>query len=203
MIGSLNGLSSTSSFDRILGQSKLKKAESTDKTSVLSGVAETDEATEGQLQATAKAPITDVVEISAEGRAAVAAQQAQTVEEETLTQSQQSQTLTNGKTAIQSIEQESSEETSSSVYLGNLSEDEISELVENGTITQAEANMELAKRAAEEAAVKKSENSPPPPPPETEDELEVSDDEVAMGKPENSPPPPPPETKDETKILDE
>lgn len=77
---------------------------------------------------------TDSVEISSEGRA--------------YQQNLQSADAGAPEPAVSSASAETGE---TSTDLSSLTEDEIRDLVDEGTITQAEANVELARRAAEEA----------------------------------------------------
>lgn len=133
----LTGISGSSAYDDQLKQLQLQK----EKDKKTTGQAETE-----QTQAAAAAnavsdtqnettngiapPDVDTIEISAEGRA--------------YQQNMQATTIPSVQTT--STETSSSEETNSSTVLTNLTEEEISQLVDNGTITQAEANAELARR---------------------------------------------------------
>ncbi len=143
---------------------------------------------------------TDRVEISTEGRAALAQEAVVSVDQVQTVQTAQDQTAqiaqtaarisqsaqvaqaasqTAGETAgessgISSIaaetantETESTEavlesagSSTSSTNLTTLSEDEINDLVDDGTITQAEANAELARRAQEQAAAEAANQDP-------------------------------------------
>ncbi|WP_304507407.1 hypothetical protein [Anaerotignum sp.] len=150
MIQSINGLSNTTNtFDKLQEENKKKTAESNELAAALTGVAETEDVSESNTKSTTKPPVMDVIEISPEGRAAVAAQKAQSTENQTLAQS--NQTLTNTK-AVAKTTSEGSAEDSSAVDLSGLTEEQINKLVDEGKITQADANIELAKREAQKVA---------------------------------------------------
>ncbi len=176
MIQSVNGLSNTSAYEKLLEANKKKTSENSEATGALTSLAETGEVTNSTTVSTAKAPITDVIEISAEGRAAVAAQSAQEAESQTLSQAPPDQTLSKMPSAAAS--QETTSESSETVNLSGLTEDEISDLVDEGTITQADANIELARRAAleaqKEAAEKAAEAAP-----QSDSSEENSTDEIS------------------------
>ena len=199
MIQAIGGFNNTSGLEKLQEANKKKTSESTNLSAALTGVAETTDVTDSTAISTTKVRTTDVIEISPEGRAALAAQNAQSAESQTLAQAMESNQLTQltesgtleesteSETPAQSSQgtskmappspapnEETTEDTSSTVDLSRLTEEQIDSLVEEGTITQADANVELAKRAAEDAAEKAAEKAaedtskeatPPPAPP--------------------------------------
>lgn len=185
MIQSISGFNNTFALEKLQEANKKKTSESTNLSAALTGVAETTDVTDSTAISTTKVRTTDVIEISAEGRAALAAQNAQSAESETHFQATESDLFTQlteesteSETAPHSSQgldkmatptpQETTEDASSTVDLSGLTEEQIDSLVEEGTITQADANVELAKREAEEvakkAAEKAAEETTTPPP---------------------------------------
>lgn len=153
MIQSINGLSNTSTtFEKLQEENKKKTSESNELAAALTGVAETDDVSESNTKSTTKPPVMDVIEISPEGRAAVEAQKAQSTESQPLAQAQSNQTLSNTKAVAKAASEKSTEDSTNTVDLSGLTDEQINKLVDEGTITQADANIEFAKREAQEAA---------------------------------------------------
>jgi len=142
----ISGVSGSSSYDLLqqLQEEKDKKAAEEAAASESAQVAATGAVTSTTAETTVQSTTqnVDTIQISAEGRA----------------YQQQTQAPPPPKDSSVS-EASSTEDTETSTVLTNLTEDEISQLVDDGTITQAEANAELARRAALEAAEKTQSDS--------------------------------------------
>lgn len=148
----ISGISNPSSYEEWqLLQAQKEKAQAA---SAKTGAAEAAQIeaigneSSGQTQETrtvTSAPV-DTIEISSEGRAF-----------------QEGQAVTGNKpapSAKPASQTEESESGDSSKNLSTLTEDEIQKLVDAGTITQAEANAELARREADKAAETDMEKNP-------------------------------------------
>ncbi|MEY8355602.1 hypothetical protein AALB39_19895 [Lachnospiraceae bacterium 54-53] len=142
----ISGISGSSSYDewKLIQAQREKEQKNAEQTGTV-GSAEVSAAenTVDSLAQTEKVPDitnTDRVEISSEGRAY-----------------QQSMQPAAAAPAENSASSASSE---NSVNLSSLTEDEIQNLVDEGTITRAEANAELARRAAEEAENAEKDKAP-------------------------------------------
>jgi len=138
----ISGVSSTSSYDLLqqLQEEKDKKTEeqAAEQATAASSaqIAATGTVTDVTTDSTAESTTqnVDTVEISAEGKA------------------YQQQMQASPPPKGSGVSEASTDDTETSTVLTNLSEEEISQLVEDGTITQAQANAELARRAALEEA---------------------------------------------------
>jgi hypothetical protein len=149
---SISGISGTSDLDyqleiQLQKEKEKKAAEQVNvaeqaQTAAIGNTADTSIETQYASAAIPK----DTIEISAEGRAYQQKMQAATDEGAALTQATSSES-----------------ETSSTQNLTSLTEDEIQDLVDKGTISQAEANAELMRRQAEKAQTEqtpKEDNEP-------------------------------------------
>jgi hypothetical protein len=144
---STTGISGTSTLDYQmeiqLQKEKEKKAADpvTSEQVQITGLGDTG-ATSTQTQYSSPPPTKDTIEISKEGRAYQQKSQAASVSESSA-----------------SVSDSTESEDSSSQNLTSLSEDEIQDLVDKGTISQTEANKELMRRASEEIQNESTENT--------------------------------------------
>lgn len=149
---SITGISGTSDLDyqleiQLQKEKEKKAAEQVNltqqaQTAAIGNSADTDI----QTQYASAAIPQDTIEISAEGRAYQQKMQASAKEEAAFTNAASSES-----------------ETESTQNLTTLTEDEIQDLVDKGTISQAQANAELMRRQAEEAQNQQKTNTEPQP----------------------------------------
>lgn len=144
----ISGVSNSSSYDdwKLIQAQREKEQKNAEQTGAASGAqvtaVENTTASLSQSEKVLNITNTDTVEISDEGRA--------------FQQKMQGQGPDGPKPPVSGTPDETEE---SSTNLSTLTEQEIQDLVDKGTITQSEANAELARRTAREQAEKTAEKN--------------------------------------------